>query len=101
MKALDFCFLSVYISTRKLRVLSIQKQYPIPSAWCRIQIKRGFALWLRNSDNEFTYHNAICFKINIPNIGPAQAIYYDVAALKKSCEYIKKNKKRRDKYQSS
>ena len=26
----------------------------------------------RNSDNEFTYHNAICFKINIPNIGPAQ-----------------------------
>ena len=46
----------------------------------------------RNSDNEFTYHNAICFKINIPNIGPAQAIYYDVAALKKSCEYIKKNK---------
>ena len=46
----------------------------------------------RNSDNEFTYHNATCFKINIPNIGPAQAIYYDVAALKKSCEYIKKNK---------
>lgn len=46
----------------------------------------------RNSDNEFTYHNAICFKINMPNIGPAQAIYYDVAALKKSCEYIKKNK---------
>lgn len=42
----------------------------------------------RNSDNEFTYHNAICFKINIPNIGPAQAIYYDVAALKKSCEYL-------------
>ena len=33
----------------------------------------------RNSDNEFTYHNATCFKINIPNIGPAQAIYYDVA----------------------
>lgn len=44
----------------------------------------------RNSDNEFTYHNAICFKINIPNIGPAQAIYYDVAALKNLVNILKK-----------
>ncbi|MBM7869838.1 rhamnosyltransferase [Clostridium pascui] len=44
------------------------------------------------SDTEFTYHNAHCFKIYIPNIGPAQAIYYDVAALHECCKYIKKNR---------
>lgn len=40
---------------------------------------------------EFEYHNARCFKVNVPNIGSAKAIYYDVAALKKCCFYIKKN----------
>lgn len=40
---------------------------------------------------EFEYHNALCFKIKVPNIGPAQAIYYDVAALKHCCDYIKKH----------
>lgn len=45
----------------------------------------------RISDTEFTYHNAHCFKIHIPNIGPAQAIYYDIAALKECCRYIKKH----------
>ncbi|MBQ8541073.1 MAG: DUF1972 domain-containing protein [Clostridia bacterium] len=44
------------------------------------------------SDYEFEYHNAHCFKINVPNIGPASAIYYDVAALKYCCKYIKENK---------
>ena len=44
------------------------------------------------NDMEFIYHNAHCFKINIPNIGPAQAIYYDVAALEYCCRYIKENK---------
>lgn len=43
------------------------------------------------SDNEFEYHNAHCFKITVPNIGPAASIYYDIAALKYCCEYIKKN----------
>lgn len=43
------------------------------------------------SDNEFEYHNAHCFKITVPNIGPASAIYYDVSALNYCCEYIKKN----------
>lgn len=42
---------------------------------------------------EFTYHNAHCFKIDIPTkLGSAQAIYYDVAALKKCCEIIKEQK---------
>lgn len=40
---------------------------------------------------EFTYHNARCFKIHVPQIGPAQAIYYDVKALKECCEYIREN----------
>ncbi len=45
----------------------------------------------RISDRGFLYRNADCFKIQVPNIGPAVAIYYDIAALKKCCEYIKKN----------
>ena len=43
------------------------------------------------NDHEFEFHNAHCFKINVPQIGPAQAIYYDVAALKVCCEHIRKN----------
>lgn len=40
---------------------------------------------------EFNYHNAQCFRIKIPEkIGSVQAIYYDVAALIKCCEIIKK-----------
>ncbi|MBR6665870.1 MAG: DUF1972 domain-containing protein [Lachnospiraceae bacterium] len=45
----------------------------------------------RVNDNEFEYHNAHCFKIKVPNIGPAVAIYYDVAALKYCCKYIKEH----------
>lgn len=45
------------------------------------------------NDHEFTYHNAHCFRIKIPEkLGPAQAIYYDVAALHESCEIIKRDK---------
>ena len=44
------------------------------------------------SENEFEFHNARCFKIPIPQIGPAQAIYYDVKALQESIKYIKENK---------
>lgn len=40
---------------------------------------------------EFEFQNAHCFKIPIPNIGSAAAIYYDVTALKVCCEYIEKN----------
>lgn len=45
------------------------------------------------SEEEFTYHNAHCFRIRIPQkLGSAQAIYYDVAALKASCKIIKEDK---------
>lgn len=40
--------------------------------------------------SHFTYFNAECFKINIPEkLGPAQAIYYDIAALRKFIKLIK------------
>ena len=41
---------------------------------------------------EFEFQNAHCFKIPVPKIGPAVAIYYDVAALNYCCKYIKKHK---------
>lgn len=41
---------------------------------------------------EFTYHNARCFKIAIPEkLGPAQAVYYDVKALSECCKYIERH----------
>jgi len=43
----------------------------------------------RISDGEFIYHNAYCVKIHVPEIGSAQAIYYDVAALQACCKCIK------------
>lgn len=41
-------------------------------------------------ENRFVYHNAECFRIHIPEkLGSAQAIYYDVAALRETCKIIK------------
>lgn len=39
----------------------------------------------------FEYHNADCFDVKVPSIGPAQAIYYDVAALNQCVKYIRQN----------
>lgn len=42
------------------------------------------------SEHNFFYHNAECFRIHVPEkLGPAQAIYYDIAALKECCRIIK------------
>lgn len=42
---------------------------------------------------EFIYHNAECFRIHVPEkLGPAQAIYYDVAALRECCRIIRVQK---------
>lgn len=43
------------------------------------------------SDKHFEYNGADCFNIDLPNIGPAKAIYYDLAALKYSIDLAKKN----------
>ncbi len=42
-------------------------------------------------NGEFTYHHARCFKVKVPEIGAAQAVCYDIMALKRCCEYIRKN----------
>ena len=44
------------------------------------------------SDNEFIYQNDRCFMVKVPDIGAAQAIYYDLASLDECCRYIKKYK---------
>lgn len=43
------------------------------------------------SDTEFMYHNAHCFKLQVPDLGSAQAIIYDFKALKYCCNYIRVN----------
>ncbi len=45
-----------------------------------------------DENGEFTYHGAHCFKIKVPDIGPAQAVYYDLAAMNYCIKYIKKHK---------
>lgn len=47
---------------------------------------------LSNNDRETEYHGAHCFNVKVPNIGPAKAVYYDLAALKYCVKYIKENK---------
>lgn len=39
--------------------------------------------------SHFVHNNADCFNVFVPNIGPAQAIYYDVVALNYSIKYAK------------
>ena len=43
------------------------------------------------SDTEYEYHNAHCFKIKSPDLGTAQAIFYDVYSLNYVCRYIREN----------
>ncbi|NQP36279.1 glycosyltransferase family 1 protein [Streptococcus suis] len=43
------------------------------------------------SEDFFEYNGATCFSIDVPNIGPAKAIAYDIAALKKAIELAKTN----------
>jgi alpha-D-glcNAc alpha-1,2-L-rhamnosyltransferase len=43
------------------------------------------------SDDIFTHNGATCYNIDVPNIGPARAIAYDVVALNKAIEFAKKN----------
>ena len=43
------------------------------------------------TDDIFEHNGATCFNIDVPQIGPARAIYYDIAALNKSIEMAKAN----------
>jgi len=44
------------------------------------------------TDDQFDHNGAICFNIDVPNIGPARAIAYDIAAVNKAIELAKENK---------
>ena len=46
---------------------------------------------LSDKKEEFEYNNARCFKVAVPNIGPAKAVYYDIAALKQVYSYVIEN----------
>lgn len=41
--------------------------------------------------HRFLYHDAICYDVKVPEIGPAKSIYYDIAALKKAIEFCERN----------
>lgn len=42
-------------------------------------------------DKVFSVEGATCFSIDVPNIGPARAIYYDILALQKAIKIAKEN----------
>ena len=44
------------------------------------------------TDDQFEHNGAVCFNIDVPNIGPARAIAYDIAAVNKAIELAKENK---------
>ena len=46
---------------------------------------------LADNNEEFEHNGARCFNINVPNIGAAKAVYYDIMALKECIKYIKEN----------
>ncbi|MBE6088919.1 MAG: glycosyltransferase family 1 protein [Clostridium beijerinckii] len=46
---------------------------------------------LANNTKTFEHHGARCFNVKVPDIGPAKAVYYDIAALKECIKYIRKN----------
>lgn len=46
---------------------------------------------MSQENGEGEYQGARLFYTKVPNIGPAKAVYYDIAALKQVISYIKKN----------
>lgn len=44
---------------------------------------------MSKENSEFQYKTAQCFNVNVPSIGPAKAVYYDIAALKQCVKKIK------------
>ena len=47
---------------------------------------------LAQDSKVFEHNGARCFNINVPNIGAAKAVYYDIFALRECIRYIKENK---------
>lgn len=46
---------------------------------------------LANDTMEFEHNGARCFNVNVPNIGAAKAVYYDIMSLRECIKYIKAN----------
>ncbi len=46
----------------------------------------------KTGEREFTYHNAHCVKLKVPRIGPAVAIYYDLAAMNYCIRYCREHR---------
>ena len=44
-----------------------------------------------NSNTEYEHNGARCFMVKVPSIGPAKAIYYDIAALRACIRYCRKH----------
>ena len=44
---------------------------------------------MNSKEAEVIYHNARCFRIKVPNIGPAKAVYYDIKALEEKHQSLK------------
>ena len=44
------------------------------------------------TEDRFEHNGAICFNVDVPNIGPARAIAYDIAAVNKAIELAMENK---------
>lgn len=44
------------------------------------------------TEDRFEHNGAICFNVDVPNIGPARAIAYDIAAVNKAIELAKENR---------
>lgn len=57
---------------------------------CKLEIKYHVAC-KGIITGEFEYHNACCFKVRVPQIGAAQAIFYDISAMNYCISYIQKN----------
>ena len=47
---------------------------------------------ITGQEREYAYAGAHCFVIPVPNIGPAKAVYYDIAAFRYCIQYIKRHK---------
>ena len=41
------------------------------------------------AEDVFEHNGAICYNVDVPNIGPARAIFYDIAALNRAIEMAK------------
>lgn len=50
---------------------------------------------LADDEERYEYNGAIVFDVKVPDIGPAKAIYYDVAALDKCINYCRRMKLRK------